>query len=347
MQFMSESQSCSRPFRNRERQVHLHSPLYRQRAFLPRPLNSLQTHHRCPTPSSGHPLLAERLAQSRDTMLGQAVGSHIGRSRARVNKDKTIINCTTYGILLHYARMDPMFMNYSVIILDEVHEDSPELYFLFSIVRKALKVNRELKVILMSAMVDSDKISGFFEKCDVIEVSGRSHPIEEFYEGSLSTDEMTYTSLAIEKALELHTTTPMDDNPDILVFLPLSKPIEDCAALFSERARQKIGDAARNIFAFGLHSGVPDEDKRFILKRGRIEEWGEIQRRAAAAEEGDSDVEGGVKDVFGDKGIWAGEGNSLNDTLSRIINDVSNPTRKPRDVISTIDLVDEDERHSE
>ncbi|KAJ3095145.1 hypothetical protein HDU97_007234 [Phlyctochytrium planicorne] len=251
--------------------------------------------------------LADRLAMTRNTNIGQEVGSHIGRSKAKVNKFKTIINCTTYGILVHYARKDPSFKNYSVIVLDEVHEDSPDLYFLFSIVKRALRSNRDLRVMLMSAKVDSVRISSFFESCNIIEVSGRSYPIVEHFEGNLSTEEPVYTSRAIEKAIRLHVETEMDENPDILVFLPLSRPIEESAKKLQEVAVEMIGARANNLYAFGLHSGVDDEDKQFILDRGPISKWMEIQRRIeeedAEDDEDEEDEENSENDkVDKDKG---------------------------------------------
>ncbi|KAI8835511.1 hypothetical protein BC829DRAFT_346364, partial [Chytridium lagenaria] len=58
-------------------------------------------------------------------------------------------------ILITYAMRDPNFAGYSVVVLDEVHEDSPDLYFLFGILKRALRTNKELRVVLMSAMVDA------------------------------------------------------------------------------------------------------------------------------------------------------------------------------------------------
>ncbi|KAI8835512.1 hypothetical protein BC829DRAFT_61672 [Chytridium lagenaria] len=81
----------------------------------------------------------------------------------------------------------------------------------------------------------------FFEKCNIIEVSGRSYPIEEFYVGHLSADAAEYIPAAIGKAIEIHNTTPLDANPDILVFLPLSKSIEESAERFAKEAKSAIG----------------------------------------------------------------------------------------------------------
>ncbi|KAJ3104276.1 hypothetical protein HDU96_008980 [Phlyctochytrium bullatum] len=235
--------------------------------------------------------LAERLAESRQSLLGKEVGSHIGKSKAKVTKYQTLINCTTYGILLHYARRDPLFSGYSVIVLDEVHEDSAELYFLFGIIKKALKTNKELKLLLMSAKVDSKKLVDFFQDC---EVSGRSHPIKEiFSEDRLTTDEGILTDRVFSLIAKIHKTTELDANPDILVFLPTSHFIEACAAGLPAYLEKELGKAAaKNVYSFPLHSDVADEVKRFVLKRGPVDLWERLRK----GQEEDEDEEGDVLD---------------------------------------------------
>ncbi|KAI8841707.1 hypothetical protein BC829DRAFT_364369 [Chytridium lagenaria] len=92
------------------------------------------------------------------------------KKRAVANKFETVIKCMTYGVLLQLARTDPALRGFSVLVLDEVHEDAKELYLIFGIVKKAMKMNKDLKVFMMSAKVDTDRICSFFENCDVIEV---------------------------------------------------------------------------------------------------------------------------------------------------------------------------------
>ncbi|KAI9347293.1 P-loop containing nucleoside triphosphate hydrolase protein [Obelidium mucronatum] len=215
--------------------------------------------------------LARRLANSRKTKYGEEVGHHIGRSSAQGRTP--IIRCVTYGILLLYAQKDPDLADFSVIILDEVHESSSDLHFLFSILERALTVNSTLKIILMSASVNIRSITKFFEGCQVITVDGRSYPVEEEYSGILSLQPDQYVANAIAKCKEIHENEPIGDNPDVLVFLPTKRDIDE--AVF----RLRIKNPVPNLHAFPFHSKMGREKKSFILNRHPLEDWVRLSRK--------------------------------------------------------------------
>ncbi|KAJ3114031.1 DEAH-box ATP-dependent RNA helicase prp43 [Phlyctochytrium bullatum] len=243
--------------------------------------------------------LAERLALTRQSLIGNEVGSHIGRSAARVTRYKTIINCVTYGIMLHYARRDPVLSGYSVVVLDEVHEDAADLYFLFGIVKKAMQKNTALRLLLMSAKVDSKRLVEYFGSCEVVEVSGRSHPIEEFFsEMAITYDESLLLDRIFDQISDIHTNNPLDSNPDILVFLPKTRLIDAAAEILSTALKTRLGkEDAANVHGFPLHAGVEDEVKRFVLKRGPVEQWELLKKMEEEAEkeseDGDEEEEEG------------------------------------------------------
>ncbi|KAI9363431.1 RNA dependent RNA polymerase-domain-containing protein [Zopfochytrium polystomum] len=226
--------------------------------------------------------LARRLAEDRFTNVGDVIGAHIGKSKAVAKKHRTVIICTTYGILLSYARRDPLLRGFTCIILDEVHEDSTDLYFLFGIVQHAMKHNPLLKVFLMSAKVNSDMLCEFFKNCEIIKVKGRGFPIKEhFAEDKLTMDEKEYLDYAIQEASDIHQTTPLNENPDILVFLPKIGSINTACDQFEKKIRDYLSpDECLNFFQFALHSKVDEEDKRFILRRSEIEAERHEERRA-------------------------------------------------------------------
>ncbi|KAJ3025035.1 UNVERIFIED_CONTAM: putative ATP-dependent RNA helicase dhr2 [Siphonaria sp. JEL0065] len=216
--------------------------------------------------------LAQRLAESRGSRVGNEVGYHIGRMPPHVTADRTVIRCVTYGILVLYAQSDPSFRDFSVIILDEVHESSCDLHFLFSILKKALTMNAELKIILMSASVNIKNITSFFEKCELVVVEGRSFPVEEEYIGNLSTQSDVFITNAIHKCIDIHETEPLGDNPDILIFLPTKKDIDE--AVFRLRVKTPVP----NLHVFPLHSRMREEKKRFILNRSPLHQWEALNR---------------------------------------------------------------------
>ncbi|KAJ3349118.1 hypothetical protein HDU83_000739 [Entophlyctis luteolus] len=214
--------------------------------------------------------LAEQLAKSRDTQLGQIVGAHIGKSPARHSK-RTIIKCVTYGILVAYAQRDPLLRSFSIVILDEVHENAAELLFLFGIVKNAMVHNPDLKLVLMSASVDFEKIKSYFGHCEVVTVEGRSFPVEEhFEEEKLEKEPMKYVVRAVEMCRRIHKSYPATGNADILVFLATRKDIEKAMELTQWFPRDL------DLYPFPLHSKMSEPRKRFVIKRGPLADWNKV-----------------------------------------------------------------------
>ncbi|KAJ3113102.1 Pre-mRNA-splicing factor ATP-dependent RNA helicase dhx15 [Phlyctochytrium bullatum] len=224
--------------------------------------------------------LAERLAMTRESEIGEEVGYHIGKSKARVKKHTTIINCVTYGMLVNYAYSDPFFSKFSIVILDEVHEDSTDLYFLFGILKRAVSFNKNLRLVLMSAKVDVEQIHKFFESCEIVEITGRVYQVEEIFVGTQNQDGDSVVERAVQQIFDIHQ-GELGDNPDILVFLPLARWIEDAVYRCKELAEERLGDRAKNLHAFALYSGIPEQEKQFILNRGPMQNWDLCMKRRA------------------------------------------------------------------
>ncbi|KAJ3231999.1 DEAH-box ATP-dependent RNA helicase prp43 [Chytriomyces hyalinus] len=241
--------------------------------------------------------LAERLALSRSTKISDQVGFHIEKTRARTNKDRTILTCVTYGILLAYARKDAYLRGFSVIVLDEVHENSADLHFLFGILKHALRVNLELKIVLMSASVDFTKMTRFFNGCATVHVDGRSHPVEEEFVGTLSFNRADYVRDAVFQCIRIHEQCDVLENGDILVFLPTVQDINDAVKLVSEFAKKN--EKYRNLRGFPLFSSMSEQRKQFILNRLPIEEWNRLNTshdrfvQDFEADEGEWDIDEG------------------------------------------------------
>ncbi|KAI8830172.1 RNA dependent RNA polymerase-domain-containing protein [Chytriomyces cf. hyalinus JEL632] len=227
--------------------------------------------------------LAKRLASMLDAKVGAEIGSHIGKSSSLATKGRTIIHCVTYGILLSYANRDPHFKEYSIAMLDEVHEDSPDLHFLMGLLKNAQKFNPGLKVVLMSAQVNSSKFTEYYHPCQVIQVNGRSFPVTEEFVGTHTKQRQTYIASAVEAVMKIHDEKEVGDNPDVLVFLPRVADIQEACSMLE---RLSGGTDCSPIYAFELHSGIEEEEKQFILNRLPMN-----QRFSGALEEDESDDE--------------------------------------------------------
>src|SRR5699024_7372805 len=127
--------------------------------------------------------VAERIAEELGTEVGQAVGYQV-RFTDQVSA-ATLIKVMTDGILLAEIQRDPLLRRYDTIIVDEAHERSLNIDFLLGYLHQLLPKRPDLKVIITSATIDSERFAEHFGRpgrpAPVIEVSGRTYPVEVRY----------------------------------------------------------------------------------------------------------------------------------------------------------------------
>lgn len=151
--------------------------------------------------------LATRVAQELGTDLGYLVGYSV-RFEDR-SCEKTKIKFMTDGMLLRETLRDSNLSKYRVIILDEAHERSIQTDILFTLV-KEIQVRRAnssnpLKVVIMSATMNVDKFSSFFNKAPVYYLEGRQHPIKIYNSIQEHTD---YQHAALVTVFQIHQNEP-------------------------------------------------------------------------------------------------------------------------------------------
>lgn len=179
--------------------------------------------------------IAKRLAEETGTELGQWVGFKI-RFTDRTEPGAKV-KLMTDGILLAETQGDPLLKAYDTIIIDEAHERSINIDFLLGYLKGLLKKRPDLKVIVTSATIDSERFAKHFadekgEPAPVLTVSGRTYPVEIRYRAPEDEDETDDKSLmlAISDACdELCREGP----GDILVFLPGEREIREAAELLT------------------------------------------------------------------------------------------------------------------
>ena len=121
--------------------------------------------------------VAARVAQEREEKVGGVVGHQIRLETCQSERTRLLF-CTT-GILLRRLESDPGLSDVTHIIVDEVHERSEESDFLLMILRDTLKRRPDLRVVLMSATVNADLFSSYFRDCPVLEIPGRTFPVQQ------------------------------------------------------------------------------------------------------------------------------------------------------------------------
>ena len=172
--------------------------------------------------------LARRLAAETGCECGHEVGYKV---RFDDHTDRnTVIKFMTDGILLAETASDPRLLEYDCLILDEVHERTLNIDFLLGYVKKLLDRRKNLRVVISSATLEAERISEFFSGAPVIEVEGRTYPIEDCY---LPPEEEEELPENVARGVDF--LTSLDSRGDILVFLPGEREIRDCMELLEGR----------------------------------------------------------------------------------------------------------------
>ncbi|MET8636218.1 ATP-dependent RNA helicase HrpA [Streptomyces sp. NPDC004680] len=172
--------------------------------------------------------VAERVADELRTPLGEGVGWKV-RFTDQVNPDGTFVKLMTDGILLAEIQTDRELRGYDTIIIDEAHERSLNIDFLLGYLAQLLPRRPDLKVVITSATIDPERFSRHFGDAPIIEVSGRTYPVEVRYRPLLEEDsedadrdQITAITDAVEELMG-------EGQGDILVFLSGEREIRDTA----------------------------------------------------------------------------------------------------------------------
>ncbi|MEP4889216.1 MAG: ATP-dependent RNA helicase HrpA [Aliiglaciecola sp.] len=168
--------------------------------------------------------VAGRIAEELGTSIGEKVGfkvrfsDHVG--------DDTYIKLMTDGILLAEMQADRFLSKYDTLIIDEAHERSLNIDFILGYLKQLLPKRPELKLIITSATIDPERFSKHFNNAPIIQVSGRSYPVEIRYNPLQDNDEESDQIQGIISAVD---ELSREKRGDILVFLSGEREIRDTA----------------------------------------------------------------------------------------------------------------------
>ena len=166
--------------------------------------------------------VAERIAEELSTTLGETVGYTV-RFHDQVG-ETTLVKLMTDGILLAEIQRDRTLSAYDTIIIDEAHERSLNIDFLLGYLKQLLPRRPDLKLIITSATIDPQRFAAHFGGAPIVEVSGRSFPVEVRYR-PYAVDDLDQVQAIVEAVDELS-----DEGPgDVLVFLSGEREIRDTA----------------------------------------------------------------------------------------------------------------------
>jgi ATP-dependent helicase HrpA len=180
--------------------------------------------------------VAERIAEEVASPLGEVVGWKV-RFTDQVG-DATLVKLMTDGVLLAEIAHDRLLRQYDTIILDEAHERSLNIDFLLGYLARLLPRRPDLKLVITSATIDVERVAAHFSGAPIIEVSGRTYPVEVRYRPVVDPDDedadpdRDQVSAIIDAVDELTAEGP----GDVLVFLAGEREIRDTAEALAERA---------------------------------------------------------------------------------------------------------------
>ncbi len=206
--------------------------------------------------------VAERIAEELGEAPGRSAGYKI-RFTDQTSHDG-FIKIMTDGILLAEAQGDRFLNEYDTIIVDEAHERSLNIDFVLGILKTLLKRRKNLKLIITSATIDTEKFSKAFDDAPVIEVSGRMFPVEVRYAppDPENGDEQSHVDTAAAAVDKICAESPYGG--DILVFMPTEHDIRETCEILE--GRDLRGTTILPLFA---RLSAQEQSRIFAKTRGR------------------------------------------------------------------------------
>lgn len=174
------------------------------------------------------------------------------------SSDQTSVKLMTDGILLAELQHDPFLSDYEVIIIDEAHERSLNIDFLLGVLHKLLAKRPDLKLIITSATIETERFSAHFNNAPVIEVTGRTYPVTVRYQPISEDGEQDLHQGVIDATESLVREGP----GDILVFLSGEREIRDLANSLNEA----FNSTAANLEIVPLYARLSAQEQNRVFQ---------------------------------------------------------------------------------
>jgi len=201
--------------------------------------------------------VSSRIAEELGVELGGFVGYQV-RFDERHGED-TAVKVMTDGVLLAETQRDRWLDKYDTIIVDEAHERSLNIDFLLGYLKRLMPKRPDLRIIVTSATIDPERFSRHFDDAPILEVSGRTYPVDVRYE-SPGVD-LTDTREFVKATVDAVNNVCREGQGDVLVFLPGEREIREVA-----KSLEKGKDTHRNVLP--LYSRLSAEEQNRVFKSG-------------------------------------------------------------------------------
>ncbi|MGH3242077.1 MAG: ATP-dependent RNA helicase HrpA [Spirillospora sp.] len=211
--------------------------------------------------------VADRIAEELGTELGDAVGYKV-RFTDR-SSDDTLVKLMTDGILLAEIQTDRLLRQYDTLIIDEAHERSLNIDFLLGYVKEILPRRPDLKVIITSATIDPERFSEHFGDAPIVEVSGRTYPVQVRYRPVVDPDDSSADPDRdqIQAILDAVDELGREAPGDVLVFLSGEREIRDTADALTKHFTRRRDTA--DVLPLYARLSSAEQHRVFQAHRGR------------------------------------------------------------------------------
>jgi ATP-dependent RNA helicase DHX8/PRP22 len=210
--------------------------------------------------------VAERVSSERKSSVGEEVGYTV-RFDDKTGP-RTKIKYMTDGILVRECLSDKALSNYSVIMLDEAHERSLNTDILFGLLKAACKLRPDLRLIVTSATLNTEKFGAYFLNCPIIHVPGRVFPVDIYHSKTKQVmtasgpSNSSYVQAAVDVVLRIHR---KDEEGHILIFLTGQDEIERaCSLLNAALKTEKLED--RELIVLPLYAALTSEQQARVFR---------------------------------------------------------------------------------
>ncbi|PHQ50834.1 ATP-dependent RNA helicase HrpA [Streptomyces cinnamoneus] len=208
--------------------------------------------------------VAERVAEELRTPLGGAVGWKV-RFTDQVGGE-TMVKLMTDGILLAEIQTDRELRQYDTIIIDEAHERSLNIDFLLGYLAQLLPRRPDLKVVITSATIDPERFSRHFGDAPIVEVSGRTYPVEVRYRPLLEEDSTDSDRDQITAICDAVDELQKEGPGDVLVFLSGEREIRDTADAL-EKKFTRAGAVQQGTEILPLYARLSHAEQHRVFQR--------------------------------------------------------------------------------
>ncbi len=203
--------------------------------------------------------VAQRIAAELNTQLGDTVGYQV-RFNDQVS-DASAVKLMTDGILLAEIQRDHLLRQYDTLIIDEAHERSLNIDFLLGYLKEILPQRPDLKLIITSATIDLESFSRHFDNAPIIEVSGRTYPVETLYLDPAEDRDLGVQEQIVDLVGQIER-GQFGERGDILVFLPGERDIR-------ELAKQLRGSSELDVLPLYARLSQAEQQRVFDLSKRR------------------------------------------------------------------------------